>query len=89
MVRQPCPRVEFELQRGHRAVGTAIAELAEAHDYARDAECDPWQFAVEISRFRELGLTYSDLRWLVEKGYAAHAREVTRSAIRSASSPSA
>ncbi len=59
------------------AVGAAIAELAVAHDYARDAGCDPWQFAVEISRLADLGLTNSDLRWLVEKGYATHAREIT------------
>ena len=52
-------------------------EMAIAHDYARDAQRDAWQFAVEISRLTELGLTSSDLRWLVEKGYAAHAREIT------------
>ena len=23
-------------------------QLAEAHDYARDVQIDPWQFAVEI-----------------------------------------
>jgi hypothetical protein len=59
-------------------VAAALAELAIARDYARDAGCDPWEFAVELSRLTELGLTRSDLRWLVEKGYAAHAREVTR-----------
>ncbi len=80
MVRQQCPTITSELLRDLSAVGTAIAELAEAHDSARDALCDPWQFAVEISRLQELGLTYSDLRWLVEKGYAAHAREATGSA---------
>ncbi len=80
MVGQQRSTVVLNSQRDSRAVGTAIAELAEAHDYARDARCDPWQFAVEIARLQELGLTYSDLRWLVEKGYAVHAREVTRSA---------
>ena len=79
----------IEPDRDSRAAGTAIAELVEAHDYARDAECDPWQFAVEISRLQELGLTYSDLRWLVEKGYAVHEHEVTRSADPAASSPAA
>ncbi len=79
MFRQPHSTVAVNPQRDGRAVATAIAELAEAHDYVRDARCDPWQFAVEISRLLELGLTYIDLRWLVEKGYAAHAREVTRS----------
>ncbi len=59
------------------AVEAALAELAIAHDYARDAQRDDWQFAVEISRLMELGLTGSDLRWLVEKGYAVHAREIT------------
>ena len=54
-----------------------IAELARADDYARDLRCDPWQFAVEISRLTDLGLTTNDLRWLVEKGFATHAREVT------------
>jgi hypothetical protein len=62
----PPPGVEF-----------ALGELAVAHDYARDAQRDTWQFAVEISRLMELGLTGSDLRWLVEKGYAMHAREIT------------
>ena len=60
------------------AVEAAIAELAMAYDYARDATCDPWQFAVEISRLSELGVTVSDLRWLVEKGYVTHANEVTQ-----------
>jgi hypothetical protein len=58
-------------------VETALAELAIAHDYACDAGRDAWQFAVEISRLTDLGLSGSDLRWLVEKGFAAHAREIT------------
>jgi hypothetical protein len=56
---------------------TALTELAIAHDYARDARRNAWQFAVEISRLTDLGLTGSDLRWLVEKGFAVHAREIT------------
>jgi hypothetical protein len=58
----------------------AIVEMAVAHDYASEAQCDPWQFAVELSRLTDLGLTPSDLRWLVLKGYATHAREVTQAA---------
>ena len=38
---------------------------------------------------QELGLRFSDLRWLVEKGYAVHAREVTRSADQDRKFPSA
>jgi hypothetical protein len=59
-------------------IESALTELAIAHDYARDARRNAWQFAVEISRMIELGLTGSDLRWLVEKGYAVHAREITK-----------
>ena len=78
MVTQQRQRWETVVANLPRGMKTAIVELAIAHDYACDVECDPWQFAVEISRLMELGLTASDLRWLVEKGYVTHAREVTQ-----------
>jgi hypothetical protein len=56
----------------------AVVELAEAHDYALDARAEPWQFAVEIESLLALGATLEDLTWLVQGGYAEHAREVTR-----------
>ena len=59
-------------------MAAAIAELAVAYQYARDAQSDPWQFAVEIARLMDLGLAAIDLRWLVAKGYAIHAREITQ-----------
>ncbi len=55
----------------------ALATLQEAYDYADDAECAPWDFAVPIRNLRSLGLNESDLRWLVAKGFVNHAREVT------------
>ena len=55
----------------------ALAELLEAHDYARDAHHDLWDFAVELGVLAALGLTLTDLRWLVCKQYVEHAREVT------------
>ncbi|MGA2066195.1 MAG: hypothetical protein ABSG86_14565 [Thermoguttaceae bacterium] len=57
----------------------ALAQLAKAHDYAQDLRCDPWEFAVEIDRLLALGISTSDLRWLVEKGYIEHAREIIHS----------
>lgn len=76
------PRLQRDAETGAGGlpptVEAAIAELAMAYDYALNASCEPWQFAVDIARLRELGLTVSDLRWLVEKGYATHAVEVTR-----------
>ncbi len=43
------------------------------------AQCNPWEFAVEIENFIVEGLTTSDLRWLAMMGYVEHAVEVTRS----------
>jgi hypothetical protein len=56
---------------------TALGALLEALEYAEDTGSDPWDFAIAIRRFFELGLTETDLRWLVRKGYVMHAREVT------------
>jgi hypothetical protein len=52
--------------------------LHEAELYARDANQDAWQFAVEIEQLRRTGITESALRWLVCKGFVRHADEVTR-----------
>jgi len=54
-----------------------LAHLAEAYHYAQDAGRDVWDFAVEIDSLSALGLTPSDLRWLVCKGYLRHACEIT------------
>lgn len=59
-------------------IRAALDQLTKARDYASDVQCDPWEFAVEIDRLTSLGLTTSDLRWLVKKGYVQHAHEVTQ-----------
>ncbi len=56
----------------------AILLLAEAHDYARDMQCDLWDFAVEIDALLAFGLSLDDLSWLVTSGYAEQQREVTK-----------
>lgn len=55
----------------------ALIQLLKARDYTRDMQCDPWEFAIEIDHLISLGITTSDLRWLVKKGYVEHACEVT------------
>ncbi len=57
----------------------ALNQLKQAHDYAADIECDPWEFAVEIDRLIEQGITIGDLRWFVKKGFLEHACDVTSS----------
>lgn len=59
-------------------IRAGLAQLAQARVYAQDAGHDVWDFAIEIKRLSALGLTPSDLRWLVCKGYVEHAREVTQ-----------
>jgi hypothetical protein len=59
-------------------VHAGLVELTRAYQYARNLQCDPWQFAVAIGRLGRAGLTASDLRWLAVKRYVDHARELTR-----------
>lgn len=56
----------------------AFAALLEAFDYATETGSDLWEFGVAIRDVLKLGLSESDLRLLVRKGYAEHAREITR-----------
>ena len=61
------------MRRGH----AALVLLLEAFENACDLQRDKWDFAVEIQTLRTAGLTCSDFRWLICKGYAEHAREIT------------
>jgi hypothetical protein len=55
-----------------------LALLAEARKYALDLSRDEWDFAVEISSLREIGLNNNDLRWLLCRGSIEHATEIRR-----------
>jgi hypothetical protein len=65
-------------QRVAPQIRAAIVRLAEAYDYARDMQCDLWEFAVEMDALRAIGLSLDDLRWLVASGYVQHGHEVTK-----------
>src|SRR5262245_46966369 len=54
-----------------------LAELLTAFDYAQDSQTDPWQFAMGLADVLSVGATLADVRWLVLRGYAEHARETT------------
>lgn len=60
-----------------RRVQEGLHFLLEAYEYAADVGVDPWTFALELRELRSLGLTNSDLRWLVLKKYVELARETT------------
>jgi hypothetical protein len=56
----------------------ALDVLLQSLDYAVELDRDPWDFAVEIGALRRLGLSNSDLRWLLCKGWVHHATELSR-----------
>lgn len=55
----------------------ALTLLRHAYDCARDTNATPWDFALEISELYEVGLTITDLRWLVAKGFVEHGSETS------------
>lgn len=56
---------------------SGLQMLLQAHEYAHELKRDAWDFAVELPALQKAGLSSSDLRWLLCKGYADHARETT------------
>lgn len=56
---------------------SGLSRILQAYDYAMDLDRAAWDFAVEINDLRSVGLTNSDFRWLIWKGWVQHARERT------------
>jgi hypothetical protein len=54
---------------------SALAPLIEAAQYAHETGSDPWDFAVEIQKLRNFGLSDNDLRFLLRLKLIAHANE--------------
>jgi hypothetical protein len=67
---QVAPRIDDNLRAG-------VSLLLQAYRYAQDAGAAQWDFAVENATLYETGLTISDLRWLVAKGFAEHGQETS------------
>ena len=70
--------VERQEEQATPCLQRAVVQLAEAHDYAQDAQAEAWQFAVEIESLVALGATLDDLSQLVHGGHVEYACEVTR-----------
>jgi hypothetical protein len=58
-------------------IQSALTLLHQAATLAQDAGTETWEFSVEITGLRDLGLTNSECRWMVAKGLASHAREAS------------
>ena len=55
----------------------ALCLMLHAHEYAKDTNCDPWQFALSMGELETIGLATPDIRWLLMKNYAALGMELT------------
>jgi hypothetical protein len=51
--------------------------LLKARRCARCAERDPWEFAVELEELKQIGVSNTQLRWLICRGYLEVRRELT------------
>jgi hypothetical protein len=60
------------------SLAAGLSLLAQAHGYAQDLSCSPWDFAIEVQALYRAGLTNSDLRWLAHRGLVKHAQERPR-----------
>lgn len=56
---------------------SALQYLLEAHECAHELGRSMWDFAVEIDVLRRGGMSNSDFRWLICKGFAEQARELS------------
>jgi len=52
-----------------------LAELLEAFDLAREAGCDVWDFALELSVLLSAGCSVTQLRWMMNKRFLQHGVE--------------
>jgi hypothetical protein len=62
-----------------QVIWDGLQALSVAQHYAADIERPASDFAIEIQSLRKVGLSNSDLRWLICKGYVQHFIDQTRS----------
>lgn len=55
----------------------SLHSLELAYDLAKDAECNPWDLAVEIGKLYDSGISNTELRWMLCKGLALAADDIT------------
>lgn len=55
----------------------ALELLLRAFDYSREIEVDRWQFALSLEELLAEGASVVDIRWLILRRFARHARETT------------
>ena len=66
-----------EPSRSTRCHGSRSACSRTPTRAGQDAGADLWDFALEIDTLFQAGLTTSDLRWLVARGFVEHGQELS------------
>ena len=67
--------VPDDVELARRLPADALSLLLRAAEYAQNACCSVWEFAVQLVELRRSGLRDCDLRWLACKGYLEYALE--------------
>lgn len=75
----PMESIEFKqgMWAASAEIGSGVALLLQAATLAAEVDRDIWDFAVEIATLHFAGVSNSDLRWMICKGYVQHSYEVT------------
>lgn len=81
MATENTPASDTTTQSSNARIGNnvraGLSLLQQASMYAEDTGVDLWDFALRTRRLFDAGLTISDLRWLVAKGFAEHGLETS------------
>src|SRR5437762_4615711 len=55
----------------------ALETLLRASNYADECHADRWQFAIDLPELLASGATFTDIRWLIHRGFVLHGKETT------------
>ena len=58
-------------------MNSGLVALLRAHVCAQDANASTWDFALHVSELFQNGMSMSDIRWLIAKGFAEHGQEIS------------
>ena len=75
-VSQHLSTLSFDATCTEEPLFLALRMLVRAYQYAMNSKNNPWHFAIEIDEFHRMGVTNSELRWLLAKELVLQAKEV-------------
>ena len=67
---------EFAIEKLN-SFADAFSLLYDAAQYAVDASCSPWEFAIPFAELQEMGIRTNDVRWLVCRNWLMHGQDIS------------